>query len=118
MDIKRISDTLTEIDGRVRVERGPTRRREVATKALLGEATASHYHLPRKVGGELVHAIDALGKPIEEGKPFDFIDWKGERSTFYVYLKDAGGIWQPKGIHDAEDAAMSQAVNLAAEGSN
>lgn len=127
MDIKRISETLTEIDGKIRIERGPARRREVATAELLGEATASHYHLPRtekvddpETGKKVqvtIFAKDALGKDIVEGQPFDFIDWKGEYNTFYVYLKDEEGLWQPQGAHDAEDAAMSQAVTLAAEGS-
>lgn len=107
MQIKRLSETVTEIDGAIRVERGPVRRSEVATTELLSdEVTAGHY----RVGG-----VDALGKTIALGKTMDFIDWKGGGGAFYVYQRDAAGRFQPVGTHETEDAAMSQAASLAAE---
>ena len=50
MNFVKISDTITEIEGHVRIEPGPPRKREVATEELLSDkATASHYHPPKVV---------------------------------------------------------------------
>lgn len=152
MDVKRISDTLTEVTGpggTVRIEKGPARFREKATEALLSDdVTAEHYFAgkrkerigvtdPRtrkpRVGpdGKPVMrevekiGVDAMGKPIKVGETHDFIDWKGTRPpVFTVYrLEDVPHRkikgktvprFMPKGAHADPDAAMSQAVTLAA----
>lgn len=115
MKTVKIGDKITELDGIVRIEPGPRRKREVATKELLSEAaTASHYYEPFerpatsgdrsvKVGDEefvvgagrgtvlkgqtvMQHALDAQGKPIRMDEPFDYIDWRNRRDeVFYIY---------------------------------
>lgn len=128
VDIKKLRDGLTEIDGRVRIEVGPARKRDIATPELLGDATASHYHLPRrekvkdaktgKLVEKVVHAIDAFGKPIKEGEPFDYIDWKAAHETHYVYRLEADPedkarqSWQPHGAFDTYEKALSAALPL------
>ncbi len=86
MKIERISDTVTEIEDRVRIESGPLRKQATATAEILSDdVTAKHYH----EGG-----IDALGKKIVLGQPFDYIDWKNRERAFYVYILDTDGVWQ------------------------
>lgn len=105
MKIKTVSDSITEIDDKFRVESGPVRRTEVATKELLkDDATATHY---------CEGAPDANGKKIEIGKKFDFIDWKSRERAFYVYALDSKGVWQKKGAFATHDEAMSEAMTLA-----
>lgn len=125
MNIVKVGDTITEIDGKVRIEPGPVRRRAIATKALLAdEITASHY----KVG-----ARDALRKPIKLGEMMDYIDWKSPERVFYVYQRldlkvgDTDPItgkptavalsrWMLKGDRPDEHAALSLATELVAAG--
>lgn len=79
MKIEKISGTITEVEGKVRIEPGPLRKQAIATAELLSdEVTASHY----KVGGR-----DALGKEIKLGAPMDYIDWRNRERVFYVYLR-------------------------------
>lgn len=132
MKIERKTDDMIELEGGVRIERHPVRRSAVATKELLSDtATASHYYAgKRKVK---VNAVpqdkvgrDAKGKPIELGKAFDYIDWKSPDRNWTVYAleeveetdKDGETVvvprYLPKGTHDAEDKALSQAVDIAA----
>lgn len=141
MEMKTIGDNILEIDGKVRIESGPAKLKAIATHELLDDnsLTASHYHLPRrervkdektgKMVEKTVHAIDRLGKPIVEGKEFDYVDWTHTAPmVFYVYRLEANpdkeatnkNLWQLKGEHATNDAAMSQAMTLAAEteGSN
>lgn len=117
VEVKKVSDTITSVGDNVRIETGPVRKRAVATKELLGDATASHYHLPitEEVDGkkEVKVAIDALGKPIEEGKEFDYIDWRNDARAYYVYQKDANGVWQSKGAYDSVEEAMGNALQFA-----
>lgn len=102
MDIKRKSPTLTEIDGRIRVESGPVRRTAEATEEVLA-TLPDHYAVGKP---------DALGKTIALGEPMDFIDWLAPERAFYVYeLVD--GRWQPRGAYATEDAALSAAATLA-----
>jgi hypothetical protein len=116
MDVKKIGDTITEFDGKARIEIGPLRKQAVASKELLSdEVTAAHY----KVGGR-----DALGKPIELGKPMDYIDWKSQERAYTVYElapvtttvdgKDKTVTrWLPRGSYPTEAEAMSQAIAIA-----
>ncbi len=80
---------LIEISKRVLIEDAPPRKQAVATEELLDDAmTASHYKAPRKatkeeIGdptiltkGDLRLFPDSMGKPIELGKPMDYIDWR------------------------------------------
>lgn len=47
MEIRKLGDEITDIDGIVRIEPGPRRYTEIATtKLLANEVTASHYHAP------------------------------------------------------------------------
>lgn len=83
--------TLISIGDKVRIESGPVRKREVATEVLLSnDVTAGHYHAPVKdeQGNVIKEAIDALGKPIELGKDFDYIDWLAPERAWYVYRLD------------------------------
>jgi hypothetical protein len=80
VEIRKISDTITEIDGKVRIEVGHVRRRDVATKELLDDkVTAAHYQ---------VGAPDAVGKAIKLGEPMDYIDWRSEERVYYVYRRE------------------------------
>lgn len=118
MDIVRNDDgNLIEIDGKVRVEAGPRRRREIATQELLSDVvTAAHYQVGKP---------DALGKIIALGEPMDFIDWRSPERTFYVYqleevTDEVDGQpvknmrWLPKGDRPDETSALSFAATLAA----
>lgn len=108
-DIKKISDTITEIDGKVRIESGPARLRAKATKELLSDdVTATHY----KVG-----AIDAVGKKIELGKEMTYIDWKSRDVVFYIYKlgKDDEGVqrWLPAADPQPNyESALTKALAL------
>lgn len=74
-EVTRKGDRI-EIGDTVRIEAGPPLRRRKATEeALANTATASHYQ---------VGAVDALGKPIEEGQMFAFLDYYAE-PVFYVF---------------------------------
>jgi hypothetical protein len=119
MDIKKLGDTITEIDGKVRIEIGHVRRTEVATEELLSnEVTAAHYAVGLK---------DALGNVITLGKSMAYIDWLAPDRVFYVYrLEEVVDIvdgkkvknqrWLPNGDPFADEAAaLSHATTLAAE---
>lgn len=80
---------LIEISDTIRIEDAPPRKQAVATKELLDNAvTAKHYQGPRKATKEEIDDPnvmtkgterffpDSFGKPIELGKPMDYIDWK------------------------------------------
>jgi hypothetical protein len=119
MDIKYIGDNIIEIDGKVRIEVGPARFKAIATKELLDDkVTAAHYQ---------VGLPDALGKPIELGKEFTYIDWKGlSAPVHYIYALEAVdetddkgkkstiNRWMPKGSKPSEAEALSAAVTMAA----
>lgn len=88
LDFVRTGQILS-IGDNIRIEPGPARIEAMATAELLGPATADHYFAPRDatpaeiedpnvntVGGKVV-AIDALGQPIEIGKPLTYLDWVG-----------------------------------------
>lgn len=136
LEIKRLNEALIEIDGRVRVERGPRMLTAVATEELLSnEVTASHY----KVGG-----LDKLGKVIVLGEEMTYLDWLGKH-VFHLYeycvedwtgpntfvldadgnkTKDAEGkfvlelgpAWRRRGMYEEEVLAVAAAVELATQG--
>lgn len=103
MNIIKLSDSLSEIDEKVRIESGPVRKKIVATAENLGEegVFASHY----QIGG-----VDSMGKVIEEGKEFDYIDWNGDGLAFYVYKKDEAGKWLKVGVKDSYEEALGVAI--------
>lgn len=111
MNIVKVNDDLTEIDGNVRVERGPAKKAGKATEALLSnDKTAAHYQLG---------ARDADGYLIEAGKPMAYLDWLGTKG-FYVYLRTAAptaerpdGTWAEDSFHSEEGPAMARAGELA-----
>lgn len=106
----KISDDLYEVDGRVRLERGPCLCRETATEELLADdRTARHY----VVGG-----IDRDGNPIVLGKEMSFLDYL-KPYGWYVYLleadptvKDYGKRWKEKAFFQAEPQARAFATTL------
>jgi hypothetical protein len=121
MKIEKLGDNITEIDGKVRVELGHVRRKEIATEELLSnDVTAAHYGVGLK---------DSLGNVIALGKPMDFIDWLSPDRHFYVYqLQEVTDMvdekpvknmrWLPVGepaVFDDEAAALSRATTIAAE---
>jgi hypothetical protein len=114
MDIKKVSDTITEVDSKVRIEIGHVRRRAVATAELLSDAvTANHYAIGKR---------DAGGKPIELGQPFDYIDWKSAERAYYVYRLEAVNSpsgkaravsrWALQGVYPDYETALSQSITL------
>ena len=87
MNVVEINENLTEIDGRVRIESGPTRRTVMATKEILDDnSTAGHY----KVGNK-----DAAGKPIVIGESMTYLDWKASPG-YYVYALIEVEVVNPK----------------------
>lgn len=87
----------------VRIERGPARKRAIATTELLDDAvTARHYQ---------VGAKDALGNPIKIGAHMDYLDWKGDY-VWYVYKLDASGRYQPAGSDPNLEGAIAIARAL------
>lgn len=114
MATERLSETLIEIDGKVRVERGPARKTAVACPELLcNSCTHPDYQhnehlvgkmvtnpetglleptneakadlsLPRDESGGIKVYRDSLGKPIFHGDGMTYLDWLGE-FTWYVY---------------------------------
>lgn len=106
MTVVEINETLTEIDGRVRIESGPKRVVAVATEELLAnDATALHYAVGNK---------DAVGKPIVLGEEMTYIDWMGERGWYVYELVEVDGIqqWSYRSYHadKAEATAAAQAL--------
>jgi len=122
---KRSGENLVEVAGRVRVEKGPRRRQEIATAEILDDKiTAGHYQEGKP---------DAAGKTIKLGESMDFIDWRGRKASpcWYVYVlkgidevvmtsgpqagqKLGQARWVPAETpaFDSEDAALSYAVEL------
>jgi hypothetical protein len=134
-EVTRNGDRI-EIGESVRIEKGPPlRRRKATTEALSDTATATHYQLG---------SLDALGKPIEEGKMFAFLDYFAE-PVFYVFkrraitaedqqfalqpdgstpplnddttnIREYTYIFEDRGTRATEDEAIELGLQLAAEG--
>lgn len=76
MDVVRISDALIEINGCVRVDRGPLLKTAIASSELFASGVlADHY----QIGG-----LDKLGAVIVEGQEFSYLDWRGDH-VWHVY---------------------------------
>lgn len=108
MAVVHINADLLEIDGKVRIERGPKTLTATATKELLDNSkTKEHYQ---------VGSMDALGKVIVLGEPMVYHDWlgfeQGVSEGFHLYKLDDDGIWQKIGIRDSQAAAVAEGVNL------
>ena len=116
----------------VRVELGWRRVTAKATAELLSnEKTAAHYRVSKPVidpatgkqrvvigmGGEKNLAwdtVDAQGKPIKLGQPFQYLDYQGPK-VWYVYKrtepKEKGDYFTTVGAYDDFDEAMTVAKN-------
>lgn len=80
-----LSEALAEIDGKLRIEAGYARKTAVATPDILKDSvTKEHY-----VEG----AFDAVGRVIEMGKDFSYLDYYGP-AVYWVYKLDEDGFWQ------------------------
>jgi hypothetical protein len=128
-NIQREGNLIT-LDGRVRIEAGPTLNKATATKELLDNTVTAEHYQPE--------AFDAMGKPIVLGEEMHYLDWVGhtqgtEGSTsWYVYrledlttaeLKERGidkstaapedlTIWREKAAAGSEDEALGLAIPL------
>lgn len=138
--ISRENGILT-IGDSIRIEPGPAKLTAVATKELLGDATAAHYQPPRKASKAeiadpaidtpdgMVFSKDAHGDPIQLDQEFTYLDWNAHRAGESVYYlsqlepltakecEDRGcelgeSIWRDKGVFPNEDAAISAAYDL------
>lgn len=102
--------TLVQVSDRVRVERGPAKKKAKASDKLLSdEVTAKHYK-PGKP--------DAEGKPIEPGKEMAYLDWKGEHvwKVYKLIVRPSlGNKYVIESEHATRDAAMEAAQQLAKE---
>ncbi len=112
-------DALIYLNDRtIAIERGPLRKTEKASKALLSDkVTAKHY----KEGGR-----DAIGNTIKIGQPMTYVDWRNRKieTAFYVYQKetvkelDKHGVeidvvrFMPRGNFETFDEALSHASGL------
>ncbi|HEV7286500.1 MAG TPA: hypothetical protein VGN75_16720 [Kaistia sp.] len=110
MNIVKLNDDLSEIDGKVRVERGPARKTGKATEALLSDdRTLSHYQ---------VGALDAAGQPIVLGKTMAYLDWLADKGFYVFGLAEPteefpNGQWIEDSFHEEETAAFARAAELA-----
>ena len=127
------NELLIEVDGKVRVERGPPLKTAVATAALLADdVTAPHYHAPRLVrtpnGDVVISALDAKGQPIKVGEAMTYADWLGAH-VWKLYVEraepqiDASGnpvlgadgtvLLRPRWVQVDEQADRETAIALA-----
>jgi len=122
---------IKQISPRVRVEPGPVVREEECTEALLAdEKTAKHYQLTPKdpatgdfyrddKGGH-IGSRDAIGRPIELGKPMRYLDYRGPR-VWKIYLWEdhddhrQGGWYAYVEEHPEYEDAIMAATKLAAK---
>jgi hypothetical protein len=107
MNVVYVNADLIEIDGKVRVERGPKTIVAVASEELLSDAvTASHYQVGRP---------DVMGKPIVIGEEMTYHDWLGFHGgggVFYLYLL-FNDVWQKAEQSFAlQAAAVAEGVTL------
>jgi len=85
-EITRKGDRI-EIGSTVRIEAGPPlRRRKATADSLANSVTAAHYQIGRP---------DALGKLIEEGKMFSYLDHYGEKVYYVFQRRDIGTFEEP-----------------------
>lgn len=115
INMNRINENLIELDGKIRIERGPKLKIDIATEELLSdEVTAQHYKAPvvTEENGEkiITYTHDAIGETIELGKEIVYLDWLGEH-TWYIYKQvevtlEGGAIstsWAEVGTFDGDE---------------
>jgi|OM-RGC.v1.026549661 hypothetical protein len=123
------SKTLVQISPRVRIERGPVVKEAEATEALLDDrVTADHYKVtpkdpetgdfPRDKHGNVKGPKDAIGRPIELGKPMRYLDWKGQHAwKVYMWVDNEdhpqGGWYVYQHEHRDYETAVAEATKLA-----
>lgn len=139
-EIKR-NGSMISIGDAIRIEPGPAKIAAIATKELLGDATAPHYFAPIKATKAqidnpaidtpdgMIHAKDADGNPIKLDQEFAYLDWPAHsngESVYYLSQLDAltdaecaarecekgETIWRDAGVFPNEDAAISAAFEL------
>lgn len=87
---KIVHENLVSIDGdKLRVERGPRRMKGTATPELLRRTGRSVPGDNIKLAGGRVQTVttvyDALGKPVEMGKPMTYLDKNAANRVWYLY---------------------------------
>lgn len=130
------ADTL----GSFRIEPGPVKKVEVATKELLHDAvTADHYFEGQRDTGMVDNdgnammqtGIDADAKEIKVGEKMAYLDWRGHANgddgstAFYLYRlekrtakeiedmemdKNPPPVWREVGTFPSEDEAINAAI--------
>ena len=86
---------LIQVNDRVRVERGVSRRFTVATEEVLSNVvTAPHYVQGRP---------DAAGNKIEIGSPMVYLDYYGS-PVWHIYVKEDGRYIEKSTAPDLDDA--------------
>lgn len=107
MNIEKINNELTKIDNdKIRINSGPIRKTEKATKELLdNKNTAEHY----QVGN-----FDANGDIIEIGKSMHYLDYKNIKKVWYIYQHNGERFIRVDDIgFDNYEAALGAAIELA-----
>jgi len=140
MTTVRLSETLIEIDGTVRVEQCRCTKTGIACPELLDDSvTGSHYQhnghlvgkmvlntrtglmdpskealddlaMPKDAAGETIVYRDALGKPIFYGEEMTYRDWVGEPVWGVYQLTD--DIWVKVAEYETETEATVEAAKL------
>lgn len=130
------SETL----GSFRIEPGPIKLVETATKELLAnDRTLDHYFEGQRDTGQIdndgnpvLHTgVDALGQEIKLGEPMTYLDWVGHQqgtegaTVFYLYRlekrtaaeiedleldKNPPPVWREVGTFATEEEAISAAL--------
>lgn len=79
-EVIQVSDTMSTIGLRVRVEKGPVLKSAIANdETLSDDVTAPHYALGKR---------DKMGKIIQLGEVFHYLDYKGEK-VWHVYALES-----------------------------
>lgn len=98
---------LIQFSDTVRIERGPVRKRAVAT----AEAIEARRPAIMLAGGTTVEdgPFDSAGKKMQEGQEFEYIN-RREQAWHVYQLQD--GRYVEVGLHPTLEAAQSQAGGL------
>jgi len=140
MTTERLSETLIEIDGTVRVEQCRCTKTGIASSGLLDDSvTGSHYQhnehlvgkmvfnertglmdpskealddptMPKDASGATLVYRDAIGKPIFYGEEMTYRDWVGEPVWGVYQLTD--DIWVKVAEYETETEATVEATKL------
>lgn len=98
---------LIQVSDTVRIERGPVRKKAVATAAAIAARRSS----VALSGGRPVEGgpFDAAGRKMEEGQEFEYIE-RREHAWHVYQMQD--GRYVEVGLHATLEAAQSQAGGL------